>query len=265
MRLCRIFGLSLTLLCSLTLAAQTYCEAGNGPLDAKAPSTPLPADITQRFSQNESSAKAAMAHYTFTENMRLQTLRNISERGIVTDGEFQQTADISFDAQGKRIEHVTYAPPSTLQRVTLTPEDFDDIRQMMIFPLTADELPHYNVVYVGQQRIDQLDSYVFDVAPKTLNKSKRYFEGRIWVESRDFAIVKTCGKSVPDLQRKGQQSLTPKFVTYREQFSGHWFPTYVRSDDFLFFTGGAIRIRETVKYSNFRQTAANPTRSASNP
>src|SRR5258708_3624168 len=117
MHFCRIFHLgcvTAVLLGSLTLAAQTYCEAGNGPLNTNAPSPALPADIIQRFAHNESLAKSAIASYTFTENMRIQTLRDISQHGIISDGEFQQTAEISFDAQGRRMERVTYAPPSTL-------------------------------------------------------------------------------------------------------------------------------------------------------
>ncbi len=173
----------------------------------------------------------------------------------IIDGEFHQTTEVSFDGKGRRIERVTFAPPSTLRRVSLSPQDLDDIRRFMTFAITLEELPLYQVAYAGQQRIDELDSYVFDVAPKTLEKGKRYFEGRIWVESRDLAIVKTCGKSVPDTQSaKGPENVQPKFVTYREQFAGYWFPTYARSDDFLFFRQGAIRIRETVKYSDYKRT-----------
>jgi hypothetical protein len=150
-----------------------------------------------------------------------------------------------------------------LYRVTLTPQDMEDIRSLLAFAITTEELAHYSISYAGQQHIDELDSYVFDVAPKTIEKGKRYFEGRIWVESRDLAVVKTCGKNVPDSQQtKSAENVSPKFVIYREQFAGHWFPTYARSDDFLFFKQGAIRIRETVKYSNYKQNAAPNVQSA---
>ena len=59
---------------------------------------------------------------------------------------------------------------------------------------------------------------MFDIAPKKIEGKKRYFQGRIWVDDKDFQIVKTYGKSVPDITRKrGNENLFPKFTTYREQ------------------------------------------------
>ena len=248
-------GVTVVLLFSTAVAAQTYCEAGNGPLRTDPLEKSSLENTIRRFAENESRSKHAIADYTFTEDLHIQTLSGMTPRGTpIIDGELKQTTDVSFDRQGRRLEHVTYAPPSTLRRVSLMPQDLQDIHDIMMFAITTEELPSYNISYVGQQHIDELDSYVFDVAPKALEKGKRYFEGKIWVDSRDLAVVKTCGKSVPDIQHaKGEENMTPKFVTYREQFSGYWFPTYVRSDDFLFFRQGAIRIREIVKNSNYKQ------------
>jgi hypothetical protein len=82
----------------------------------------------------------------------------------------------------------------------------------------------------------------------------RFFQGRIWVDNRDFQIVKTCGKNVPDIHKKDSENLTPKFVTYREQIDGqYWFPTYTRADDDLHFRNGDVRIREIVKYTNYKR------------
>jgi hypothetical protein len=87
-----------------------------------------------------------------------------------------------------------------------------------------------------------------------MEKDKRYFQGRIWVDNQDFQIVKTCGKSVPDIRKKNNENLTPKFVTYREQIDGqYWFPTYTRADDVLHFTGNDVRIREIIKYTNYKR------------
>jgi hypothetical protein len=99
-----------------------------------------------------------------------------------------------------------------------------------------------------------LDTYVFDLAPKKIQKDKRYFQGRIWVDNRDFQIVKTCGKNVPDIRKKGSENLTPKFVTYREQIDGqYWFPTYTKADDDLNFSAGPVHVREIVKYTNYKR------------
>jgi len=108
---------------------------------------------------------------------------------------------------------------------------------------------------VGKQKEDELNTYVFDIKPKTIEKNQRYFQGRIWVDDHDFQIVKTFGKSVPDIQHgKNGENLFPNFTTYREQIDGkYWFPTYTRVDDTLHFSNNDVHIRQTVKYTNYKQ------------
>jgi hypothetical protein len=117
---------------------------------------------------------------------------------------------------------------------------------------------------VGQQKEDELNTYVFDVAPKHIDKGKRYFQGRIWVDDTDFQIVKTRGKNVPDIRSKGGENLFPEFTTWREQIDSQdgtgrkfWFPTYTKIDDNLHFSTGDIHVRELVKYTNYKRFGAN--------
>ncbi len=191
----------------------------------------------------------------YTQDVTVQTLD-----GRTVDGEYRQISDISYDDKGGRVETVTFAPPNTLVRVKMTREDFDDIRDRLPFVLTTEDLPLYDVHYAGQQHLDEIDTYVFDMAPKTMKAGKRYFQGRIWVDNRDLQIVKTCGRNVPDVGSKGKKKpdskeiLTPKFVTYREQIDGeYWFPTYMRADDILHFGGNDVRIREIIKYTSYNR------------
>ena len=138
----------------------------------------------------------------------------------------------------------------------MTQEDLDDIEKRMPFTMTIDDLPFYNVKYLGQQQEDELNCYVFDLSPKKIEKGQRYFEGRIWVDDHDFQIVKTYGKNVPDLvkPKKGEENLFPRFTTWREQIDGkYWFPTYTKVDDNLHFTMGDVHIRQVVKYENYRR------------
>ena len=67
--------------------------------------------------------------------------------------------------------------------------------------------------------------------PKKMVKGERYFEGEIWVDDRDFQIVKTYGKGV-GIIKKSKDNQFPKFETYREQIDGkYWFPTYTHADE----------------------------------
>jgi hypothetical protein len=231
------------------LRAETNCEEGNGPLNSAQPKGITPQEIIQKFAAKEAIFKEARNHYTYTQEIVVQTLD-----GDTVDGEFRQKEDILYDDKGNRIEQVTYAPQNTLQRIMMTKEDFDDFRNRLPFVMTTEDLPEYDVLYAGQQHVDELDTYVFDLAPKKIQKDKRYFQGRIWVDNRDFQIVKTCGKNVPDIRKKGSENLTPKFVTYREQIDGeYWFPTYTKADDDLNFSTGPVHVREIVKYTNYKR------------
>jgi len=167
--------------------------------------------------------------------------------------------DVTFDDKGHKVKNVVFAPQSSLQRILMTEEDVDDIENRLPFVLTSDEIPEYNILYVGQQQEDELRCYVFDIAPKQMEGKKRYFQGRIWVDDHDFQIVKTYGKTVPDIRKKkGNENLFPKFTTWREQIDNkYWFPTYTRADDMLNFATGAIHIREIVKYENYKKFGSN--------
>jgi hypothetical protein len=235
----------------LTLIAETNCEEGNGPLNPAQPSGITAEQIIQKFAAKEAIFKEARNHYTYTQEIVVQTLD-----GDTVDGEFREVNDILYDDQGRRIEEVKYAPPSSLTRVSITEQDVDDFRHRLPFVLTTEDLPEYDVSYLGQQHVDELDTYVFELTPKHVDKKggPRFFQGRIWVDNRDFQIVKTCGKNVPDIRKKGEENLTPKFVTYREQIDGqYWFPTYTRADDILHFSSGDVHIREIVKYTKYKR------------
>ena len=97
---------------------------------------------------------------------------------------------------------MTYAPQNSLRQLILSREDYEDFRSKMAFIMTTADLPEYNLLYAGQQRQDEIDAYVFDIAPKTIVKGQRYFQGRIWVDNHDFQIVKSCGKTVPESNRE---------------------------------------------------------------
>lgn len=206
--------------------------------------------IIQTFSQHESEFKDERGNFTYTQTFVIQTIDPDNK----VDGEYRMTSDIMFTQTGKRYENITYAPPPTLERITLSEQDLDDLRNIQPFVLTTEDLPKYDVNYVGRQQVDELGTYVFDVGPKKLEKNQRYFQGRIWVDDKDFEVVKSDGKAVPDIRKGGQENVFPRFETYRENIEGHyWFPTYTHSDDWLHFSTGDVHIRMTVRYSDYKR------------
>jgi hypothetical protein len=211
----------------------------------------IPADqIIRQFAAREAEFRTERDNYTYEQAFVVQTIDNAGQ----PDGEYRMTSDIIFTTAGKRYEKITYAPPPTLQRVSLSEQDLDDLRNVQPFVLTSEELPKYDITYVGREQVDEVSTYVFDVGPKTIEKNQRYFQGRIWVDDRDLEIVKTYGKAVPDIRKGNSENVFPRFETYRENIEGHyWFPTYTRSDDVLHFRTGDVHIRMTVHYRNYRR------------
>jgi len=229
---------------------QRIHSPGDNPITNDPPSIP-PEEIIKRFAERESEFKRERDNYTYTQTFSIQT---IDDESGSPDGEYRMTSDIIFTPDGKRFEKVTFAPPNTLQRIMLSQQDLDDVRNVQPFVLNTLELPKYNVTYVGRQQVDELATYVFDVAPKVIEKKQRYFQGRVWVDSKDLQIVMTDGKAVPDIITKNNENVFPRFRTYRQNIEeGFWFPVYTRADDYLHFHSGDVHIRMTIRYSNYKR------------
>jgi hypothetical protein len=246
--------LFLIVLAACVLAASPV-PAQEGSLESAPPKSITPEEIITRFAAREKLFKDAREHYTYRQDIKVQT-----RDGATVTGEYHEVFDVLYDDKGHRIENVVFAPQSSLEQggLSLDEGDVQDFRNRLPFVLTSEEVPEYNILYVGQQQEDTLHCYVFDIAPKAIVGKKRYFQGRIWVDDQDFQIVKTYGKAVPeirDTKKKGKtEHLYPKFTTWREQIDNqYWFPTYTRADDTLNFNTGDIHIREIVKYENYKR------------
>jgi len=235
------------------LAAAVLAVFAFGPVPARAqaPSDSQIQEVIRKFAEKEKEFKAARDNYVFRQDVRVQEL---SDSGRVV-GEYQATTDISFDDKGRRTERVIRAPAPTLKRISMTKEDFDIIESIQPFVLTTDDVGQYSLKYGGKEKLDEIDCYVFEVSPKRMEKGRKYFEGKIWVDDKDFQIVKTYGKPVPDdRDNGGSENLFGKFETYREQIDGkYWFPTYTRVEDTLRFSTGPVKIREIIRYTDYRQ------------
>ncbi len=246
-----------------TLATLTH-DTPSGPDDTKRPSTrattakvdlsdPPPGQIQkiiQEFAAKEKTFKEARNNYTYHQSNKVQEFGGDGEIG----GVFEQEWDILYDDRGQRIERVTYAPTDTLKRLILTKEDLSAFRNINPFVLTSDELPEYEVKYLGHVKVDEITAYVFSIRPKEIQKGRQYFQGVIWVDDRDLQIVKSEGKPVPEPKTKGGENLFPRFTTYREQIDGkYWFPTFTSAEDTLYFSNGAVHMKEIIRYSEYKQ------------
>lgn len=243
--------LAVAMLAGMTAAAQS----GLGKLDPAPPDGKTPEQIITEMGKKESQFVKARDNYTFRQSVVMQTINDDNGK---PDGEYRQVTDIGFDKDGKRNETVVFAPQNTLERVTLDAYDLEDVAKRIPLVLTTEDLPNYDVKYMGRQKVDELDTYVFDATPKNADFKHRFFEGRVWVDQKDLEIVMINGKNVPDDVKHGHFSIP--FTTYYEQVDTvNWFPTYTRADGTVHFAASKdgpandIHMRNTVKYSDYRR------------
>src|ERR1051325_4335946 len=218
-------------------------------------SPPTSADsekIIASFTTKEAEFRRALNSYSFKRDALVQSIG----MGGQVIGEYHRVSVFTFDDQGNRYEKISFFPMSSMPEITQ--EDIDDLGGVEPFALEPTKIAKYNIRYVGKEKIDELNLFIFDVQPKVMPDPKktkeRLFSGRIWVDDQELQIVKTKGKGVPETKK----NKFPTVETYREQIDGKfWFPTYSYADEELIFEdGGSLHVRMRVRYMDFTPTSA---------
>jgi len=205
--------------------------------------------IISTFTRNEGLFRQAFNIYAFNRNA---TIATIGMGGQIT-GTYKRESFMTFDTEGKRVETILLFPVSTLTEIIISQADIENLGGLDPFAIEPAQIDKYKFTYLGKEKIDELDLFVFDVAPKVIPKAEkdglRLFSGRIWVDDRDLLIVKSKGKAVPEWKDERFAVIE----TWRENIDGkYWFPSFSSSDDELVFKSGqAVKVKIRVKYSNF--------------
>lgn len=106
----------------------------------------------------------------------------------------------------------TYVPAGFLQMIFVDQDYFDK--------------QHYKFAYVRNEFLGSVRCLVFDVTPLPKSGAGR-FQGRIWVESQDYAIVRFNGLFVPNTKSL-DSSL--HFDSWRTNVApNQWIPSYIYS------------------------------------
>ncbi len=211
--------------------------------------------IVRKFSENEFNFRQALGIYAFNRDAQVQTIG----MGGQATGVFTRNSYMTFKEDGTRYEKIIYAPISTLRGLEVSPEDIENLGGINPFAIEPKSLSNYSFAFVGKEKIDELDLFVFDVTPKVLPNPKKsndkFFSGRIWVDDRDFMIVKSKGKALPEgKDMNGIEQRFPVVETWRENVDGkYWFPSLSFADDELVFSNGQVaHLKMKVKYYNYR-------------
>lgn len=240
------FALLFLLVCSFVSGA----FAQEGPVVLQNLSQAEIDRIVKTFTEKEATYRAALNNYSFKRDAVMQT---VGMGGQIT-GEYRRQSLFTFDDNSKRYEKILFFPLPTLKAIGITVEDLEDLGGVNAFALEPQNIGQYNFAFVGKQKIDEVDLFVFDVAPKVMPDPKtklRLFQGRIWIDDRDLLLVKSKGKGVPETKT----NKFPLVETWRENIDGkYWFPTYAYSNDELVFDNGyAVKIKLRVTYTDYKE------------
>lgn len=204
-----------------------------------------PSDVILQFAAKEAEFRKVWEKYTYRQNILIEVLGP----GKVVESSRTLEVEVYFNTDGERKTRLL-SDRGELKGLIFTPEDIENATELQPFVLTTEQLPHYAIDYLKQEHVDELDTYVFDVRPRHMEKGKRYFLGRIWVDMRDLQIVMSRGRVVPE----GKQRF-PTFETVRSQVDGeYWFPVWAEADeDLLFDSGQAIHLHQLITYGDFQK------------
>ncbi|HEY7209546.1 MAG TPA: hypothetical protein VH477_04675 [Bryobacteraceae bacterium] len=215
-----------------------------------------PAGLLRKIAERESANAEAMSNYTYRQSV---TLQEFNDRGGVT-GEYHEVRDVTFSPQHVRYEQAAGQTRNTLTRIKMTPLDFEDIRNVEPFLLTKDKVSLYEGQYKGEEMVDGSLCFIEHVRPRQILSGQRFFEGLLWVRESDFAVMKSEGQGVPQIETLREQNLTPHFTTFRKWIDGKWFfPSETYADDTLYFRDWPQRIRIEIRYMNYKRFGAEST------
>ncbi len=214
-----------------------------------------PADLAKRVAARASQTRAARDQYMYRQTVEVEELSPTGARV----GEYREAREVVFSPTGERSERMVGKPLETLRKLKLTEEDFRDIREVQPFLFDADQLWSYATRARGEETVDGEPCWVLEVKPRQILAGQRLFDGTLWVSQKDFSIVRTEGKAVPEVRRMRTENLFPRFTTYWEKVGNFRFPARTVGDDTLDFRVGPQRIRLTIRYAEYKRFGSQTT------
>lgn len=232
------------------------------PAPEKAPMPPE--EIVRRFGRYEDALSLAFGGFTYRKTVRLEEFGPDGK----PSGRSEVATQMTVEADGsRRSRPAGQRVDSTLRFTQLEPDVLEILGQVPVFPFATPQLSKYDITYQAAQPVDDLMTYVFKVTPRQVSRTTAYFSGVIWVDDRDFAVVKTYGKWVTETGdvQFGELPFT-FFETYRQYVAGkYWMPAYMRSDDFLGSGEGRVPVRLTIRWEEYKPIPAGSTPATADP
>ena len=213
---------------------------------------PSPSEILALAAEHGKETLQALRRYTYSAELTIQT---VSEANTLT-GKYYRFSQISYAADGTRQEKVIETTSTLPSNVYIGTNAANNLTRVYQFIITPETLNQYEMSYVGRERIDELNTYVFDVKPKVKlpdpeKSSERYLKGQVWIDDQDLCVVKVAGNALPEQYAHR----TPRFETYFQNHDKYWFPAYTSADDDVRVGRRAMRVIVKVRFISYKKAS----------
>ena len=224
MRIQRLGSSMLVAMFALTSFAQT----------AGQPSTLQ--QVVDRIFQREQEEVKALARYSPVAETYIQNIQRDRDQMVVPKSDHYFVGKLSL-SDGSFDEHVFSLREGAVSKAGHKIGDHLNIFGVKynadgfsyeIFPdQNSFDAQHYDISFVQREFLGDVRTLVFDVVPKK-NSGNGRFLGRIWVEDKDFTIVRFNGTYAP----KPRTGLFFHFDSWRVNTVGDlWAPAYIYSEE----------------------------------
>jgi hypothetical protein len=200
--------------------------ASNGPITAN--------DVVDRMSQAERAVLALLKMYRPLMEVYLQNLAPDEARGWVPTDDNYVLGQLRLDDKPTLRPFGQKEPRGVLLRIRSSPPNVGDAFAAMVAPdWRVLERKRYEFKYVRREFLGESRCFVFDVKP--LRDAREGFVGRIWIEDRDYNLVRFNGVSRgTDEELSGllKRTLSFHMDSWRVNVApGVWVPSYVYSEE----------------------------------
>jgi len=227
------------------LAAALLLAGDADTQQSQQPSQPLD-EILRHFAEKETEYARAHALYRYQLSVKIQ---EIGEDGGVV-GEFEQVAEVDFGPGGRRRASLQGNPRTDLRYLGVTRVELTDLEFVPLFVLAPEDIPNYDITYLGRERLDEVSTYMFRLAPRGVPRlPEHFFEGIVWVDADKLDIVRALGRTLPVQDQGALNGYFRRLEIFREPVDDYLFPTFIRADDVISTGRTPTRARLVLRFS----------------
>ena len=215
----RSFLVALILMGMMTniTSARAQSDREENSADVTAPVEPLSPDI------DESKL--------FTELLAHNELRNAALLGYTEQRTYEVT-DTTGKVRAQESGQMEYRAPDKKTFVTTSESGSGLVRRLALNPLIASEIEaasgkqhhdssitpaNYTFELLGEQQVGPYHCFVVRATPK--RRDKYLFEGKLWIDTQDFAVVRIAGHPAKKLSFWIERA---DFVREYQRIDGFW-------------------------------------------